>query len=56
MTEPRTLTLDLPGARLTYDVRDAASEPTDPVLLMIGAPMDAGGFACEEWRQDGEDR
>jgi pimeloyl-ACP methyl ester carboxylesterase len=44
MTEPKTQTLDLPGAILTYDVRDAASESTEPVLLMIGSPMDASGF------------
>lgn len=44
MTEPKTQTLDLPGATLTYDVREAASETAEPVLLMIGAPMDASGF------------
>jgi pimeloyl-ACP methyl ester carboxylesterase len=44
MTEPKTETLDLPGATLTYDLREAASESTDPVLLMIGSPMDASGF------------
>ena len=45
MTESKTQTLDLPGATLTYDVREAASESTEPVLLMIGSPMDASGFA-----------
>jgi pimeloyl-ACP methyl ester carboxylesterase len=45
MTEPKTHTLDLSGARLTYDVRDPDSESTDPALLMIGSPMDASGFA-----------
>ena len=44
MTEPKTQTLDLPGATLTYDVREAESESTKPVLLMIGSPMDASGF------------
>ncbi len=44
MTEPKTQTLDLPGATLTYDVREAESETTEPVLLMIGSPMDASGF------------
>jgi pimeloyl-ACP methyl ester carboxylesterase len=44
MTEPKTQTLDLPGATLTYDVREAAFESTEPVLLMIGSPMDASGF------------
>jgi pimeloyl-ACP methyl ester carboxylesterase len=44
MTEPTTQVLDLPGATLTYDVREEASEGTEPVLLMIGSPMDASGF------------
>ncbi len=43
MTEPTTSTLDAPGAVLTYDVRSGGS-PTDPVLLLIGSPMGAGGF------------
>jgi pimeloyl-ACP methyl ester carboxylesterase len=46
MTEPRTQTLDLPGATLAYDVREAEPDSSDPVLMMIGAPMDAGGFAA----------
>jgi len=44
MTEPETLTLDLPGAKLRYDVRDAESQSAEPVLLMIGYPMAASGF------------
>lgn len=44
MTEPETQTLDLPGATLTYDLREAESETAGPVLLMIGSPMDASGF------------
>ncbi len=44
MTEPKTRTLEVPGATLTYDVREAASESAEPVLLMIGSPMDASGF------------
>ncbi|GAA3153061.1 alpha/beta hydrolase [Planomonospora alba] len=43
MTEPRTRTLEVPGAVLRYDVREA-DEADAPVLLMIGSPMDAGGF------------
>jgi len=42
--EPKTQTLDVPGAVLGYDVRDAETESTTPVLMMIGAPMDAGAF------------
>ncbi len=43
MSEPKTYTLDVPGAVLSYDIRssDAASEP---VLLIIGSPMGADGF------------
>jgi len=44
MSERKTQTLDLPGAMLTYDVKEAESESTEPVLLMIGSPMDASGF------------
>jgi pimeloyl-ACP methyl ester carboxylesterase len=46
MTEPKTQSLDLPGARLTYDVREAESESTEPVLLMIGSPMSASAFTA----------
>jgi pimeloyl-ACP methyl ester carboxylesterase len=45
MDEPRTLTLDIPGGRLVYDIREADTETTTPMLLMIAAPMDATGFA-----------
>jgi pimeloyl-ACP methyl ester carboxylesterase len=44
MTEPRTQILDVPGARLTYEVRRNDSS-TEPVLLLIGSPMGAAGFA-----------
>ena len=44
MTEPRIQTLNVPGAKLAYDIRDAGAETTAPVLLMIAAPMDASGF------------
>src|SRR6201995_676514 len=43
MTEPKTYTLDVPGAVLTYDVR-ANEASTEPVLLIIGSPMGARGF------------
>jgi pimeloyl-ACP methyl ester carboxylesterase len=43
MTEPTTRTLDVPGAVLTYDVRSNGSS-TEPVLVLIGSPMGAGGF------------
>ena len=43
MTEPVTHTLDVPGASLRYDVREAGASGA-PTLLMIGSPMDAGGF------------
>jgi hypothetical protein len=43
MSEPRTHTLEAPGAVLTYDVRPNESS-TEPVLLLIGSPMGAAGF------------
>ena len=43
-TEPKTQTLDVPGATLRYDVREAEGESAAPVLVMIGSPMDASGF------------
>ena len=46
MTEPKTQTIDMPGATLTYDVREAASDTAEPVLLMIGSPMEAAGFTA----------
>ena len=44
MPEPKTLTLDLPGASLRYDVRKGDPPSTEPALLMIGYPMAASGF------------
>ena len=42
-TAPSTHTVDVPGATVTYDVRDTGS--TDqPVLFLIGSPMGASGF------------
>ena len=43
-TQTTTETIEVPGAVLTYDVR---RNPTSdaPVLLMIGSPMGAAGFA-----------
>jgi len=43
MSDPKTSTLDVPGAVLTHDVRSNESS-TDPVLLIIGSPMAASGF------------
>jgi pimeloyl-ACP methyl ester carboxylesterase len=43
MTEPKTHTLDAPGAVLHYDIR-ANDSSTEPVLLIIGSPMGAAGF------------
>jgi pimeloyl-ACP methyl ester carboxylesterase len=44
MTEPKTHTLDVPGAVLHYDVRDPSQASTEPILLIIGSPMGADGF------------
>jgi pimeloyl-ACP methyl ester carboxylesterase len=45
MSEPTTYTLEVPGAGLHYDVRDNGGGG-HPVLLLIGAPMGASGFAA----------
>lgn len=44
MTAKQTLTLDVPGAVLTYDVREADAPTDEPTLLLIGLPMGAEGF------------
>jgi pimeloyl-ACP methyl ester carboxylesterase len=43
-TQPQTRTLEVPGATLTHDVRPNDAS-TEPVLLLIGSPMGAAGFA-----------
>ena len=43
MTDPKTHTLDVPGAVLTYDVR-GHEDSTEPTLLIVGSPMGARGF------------
>jgi pimeloyl-ACP methyl ester carboxylesterase len=45
MTEPKTYTLEAPGAVLHYDVR-ASDDSAQPVLLIIGSPMGASGFGA----------
>lgn len=42
--EPTTHTLEVPGATLAYDIR-RNEQTTEPILLLIGSPMGAGGFA-----------
>src|SRR6201985_32627 len=44
MPEPKTYTLDAPGAVLHYDVRSPGQASTEPALLIIGSPMGADGF------------
>jgi pimeloyl-ACP methyl ester carboxylesterase len=44
MTEPRSQTVDVPGGTLSFDIRDPEAATGAPLLLMIAAPMDAGGF------------
>jgi pimeloyl-ACP methyl ester carboxylesterase len=44
MTEPKSDTLAAPGAVLHYDLRSCDTS-TEPVLLIIGSPMGAEGFA-----------
>ncbi|MBO0608086.1 alpha/beta hydrolase [Myceligenerans salitolerans] len=44
MSEKKSLTLDAPGAVLTYDVREPVTPSGAPPLVMIGLPMGAHGF------------
>ena len=43
-TQIVTRTLDVPGATLTYDIRHKEAS-TEPILVLIGFPMGAAGFA-----------
>lgn len=43
-TEMTTHTLEVPSAILTYDIR-RNERTTEPILLLIGSPMGAAGFA-----------
>lgn len=45
-THPTTRTLDVPGACLAWDVRPDDQSP-EPILLMVGYPMGAGGFVTQ---------
>ena len=45
MSEPKTETIEAQGAEISYDVREADSESDAPILMMIGSPMAASGFA-----------
>ncbi|QYC42369.1 putative hydrolase [Nonomuraea coxensis DSM 45129] len=46
MRDFKTHTLDVPGAVLHYEVRDAVEPSGEPVLLLVGSPMGAEGFAA----------
>jgi pimeloyl-ACP methyl ester carboxylesterase len=43
LTRRETLTLEVPGAVLAYDIRRSDSS-SQPVLVLIGSPMGAAGF------------
>jgi len=43
VSEPKTYTLEVPGAVLSYDIRSNDAD-TESVLLIIGSPMGADGF------------
>lgn len=44
MTDPTTHTLDVPGAVLTYDVREPVEPGDHRPLFIFGSPMGASGF------------
>jgi pimeloyl-ACP methyl ester carboxylesterase len=41
----QTQHLDVPGATVAYDIRGDLTASDRPALMMVGSPMDAGGFA-----------
>ena len=45
MSEPTTHTVDMPGAVLTYDVREPVPPSRHRPLFVFGSPMAASGFA-----------
>src|SRR4029079_10089891 len=45
MSEPYTHAIDVPGAVLTYDVREPATPSEPRPLFVFGAPMAASGFS-----------
>jgi pimeloyl-ACP methyl ester carboxylesterase len=45
VTASDTRTIDVPGVTVTFDIRKAEGS-SEPVLMMIGSPMDASGFAA----------
>ncbi|QBI52633.1 alpha/beta fold hydrolase [Streptomonospora litoralis] len=47
MSDLQTRTVDAPGATIHYDVRGDLSDAdaARPVLMLVGSPMDASGFA-----------
>jgi pimeloyl-ACP methyl ester carboxylesterase len=44
MTEPTTRTVEVPGAVLTYDVREQTEPGDHRPLFVLGSPMGASGF------------
>lgn len=45
MSAAKSFSVDVPGATLTYDVRES-EPPGGPVLFMLAQPMDASGFTA----------
>src|SRR5689334_3837906 len=45
MSEPTTHAIDVPGAVLTYDVREPATPSEHRPLFVFGSPMAASGFS-----------
>lgn len=42
--DPKTRTLEAPGATITYDIRESEGQTNARTLVLIGSPMDASGF------------
>jgi pimeloyl-ACP methyl ester carboxylesterase len=44
VSDPTTHTIDVPGATIAYDIREADGGGGAPPLMLIGSPMDAAAF------------
>ena len=53
MSEPTTRTVDVPGARLIYDVHTPETQTSKRPLFIFGSPMGAAGFDTvrARWRR-----
>ena len=49
--DPKTRTLEAPGAKITHDIRESEGETNARTLVLIGSPMDASGEETSRGRE-----